>query len=716
VFSQRLKTVPKVLHVEIICLSDTDKPSACSLKAKSLDPLICMAYFRTRYAALRIILVVGLLTADIVTATDEQCESGSLIDSTIGAQPEEGHALLQRGGYVEQIAISGEHRGTKENATKKDAPLSLELSQLSAQLPVQDLEKMVVMMREMKQKHQKQDQPAGDPSDRPWFAPPPKSEDTQLPEAEEPVDQTYVMAKFVVVPISMVFFICYTLSTLMEKFEITWLPESAIVIAIGVVLGCFMKRYSHLDFFEDEDAWGEINTTVLNLLLLPIIIFASGWSLRRHDFYSQLPYILLFAVVGTAISTCVIAGLINYTGQNGLKLHHVNQWRTAFCYASLISATDPVATLSTYSKLKVHPLLNIMVFGESTINDAVAIVLFKVFNSNEFMGDPATGSELSFSWTLIGSITKGIAKGFFGSLIFGVFLGMVYTFIARAANMKENKKAQILIIFVSCYLTYALAETVGLSGIIAETFCSLVMAVYMRPHLSSEGCVLTSFFVKQIATLADSAVFLLVGVSVVQLSAHGWKLGILVVLFCLIARATSTYPIAFTVNALKAMRGTAAGQDQESWHLLEQKHMFMMWHAGLRGGIALALAWELGHWVDVAEGPRVRHALQTATFLVILIFLIVFGGSTSACLQYLGIECGQEYSETCLSKTEYKGFGDVQGLLKRLDTHILSPVLIGTENKEETEAGEKEEPKGDFDADAEDLLRKSMNVHHFSHS
>jgi len=491
-------------------------------------------------------------------------------------------------------------------------------------------------------------------------------------EAEQE-DKTRMLAKFFVVPISIVFFIVYNVSTMMEKLEITAIPESGIVIAIGVLLGCFMKKYTQMDFFEDDESWAELNSAMLNLMLLPIIIFASGWTLRRQDFFSQMPYILLFAVVGTLISTSVVAGLIVMTGR--MALHNVTRWRTAFAYASLISATDPVATLSTYTKLRVHPLLNIMVFGEATINDAVAIVLFKVFNSNANFLDPATGIELYIGPRLLTNIGWGVFKSFFGSLVMGVGLGMFYTLIAREMDMRQNKKGQILVIFASIYLTYAAAESVGLSGIIAEIFCSLVMGVYMRPHLSTDGCALATFFMEQIASLADCAVFLLVGVSVTQLTTKGWYIGLWIILFCLIGRFCSVVPIACIVNSLKAARGAATGIEREGWNTLTPQHVFMIWHSGLRGGIALALAWELGNWVDEAEGAGTKKALQTATFLVILVFLIVFGGSTSFCLKYLGIPIGTDEAEDVLSKTESTGEG--HGFLVALDKKILSPLLIG---------------------------------------
>merc|ERR1719329_1498485 len=97
---------------------------------------------------------------------------------------------------------------------------------------------------------------------------------------------------------------------------------------------------------------------------------------------------MIFACVGSLIAFMTVGFIIFYTGNMGF--HTVTMARTAFAYASLVSATDPVATLATYSSLKVDPLLNIMVFGDSTFNDAVAIVLFKVLNSDAIMGTPDT--------------------------------------------------------------------------------------------------------------------------------------------------------------------------------------------------------------------------------------------------------------------------------------------------------------------------------------
>lgn len=49
----------------------------------------------------------------------------------------------------------------------------------------------------------------------------------------------------------------------------------------------------------------------------------------------------------------------------------------SFMYGSVISATDPVASLAIFNSLKIHPTLYYLVFGESAVNDAIAIVLYE---------------------------------------------------------------------------------------------------------------------------------------------------------------------------------------------------------------------------------------------------------------------------------------------------------------------------------------------------
>ena len=92
---------------------------------------------------------------------------------------------------------------------------------------------------------------------------------------------------------------------------------------------------------------------VFVLLFLPIIIFESSYALRKRYFFHQVGTILLLAVVGTLISTLVVGfGLYALARLNTLP---AMSWAECLAFGSIISAVDPVATLSVFRSLQVTP-------------------------------------------------------------------------------------------------------------------------------------------------------------------------------------------------------------------------------------------------------------------------------------------------------------------------------------------------------------------------
>ena len=175
---------------------------------------------------------------------------------------------------------------------------------------------------------------------------------------------------------------------------------------LGALVGLIMKMLPTEDIKKVES----FSPTMFFLVLLPPIIFESGYNLHkgkcyvnlnywtpilnpsyprvrtllaglsRHqhiisflsgNFFTNLGTILLFAIVGTAISALVVGGGIYLLGV--AELVYPLDFVQSFAFGSLISAVDPVATLAIFQALDVDPVLNMLVFGESILNDAVAI-------------------------------------------------------------------------------------------------------------------------------------------------------------------------------------------------------------------------------------------------------------------------------------------------------------------------------------------------------
>lgn len=202
-----------------------------------------------------------------------------------------------------------------------------------------------------------------------------------------------------------------------------YLPESAASVCVGLAVGGLVRVNGvQVEDAELADSVG-FGTEFFSLALLPIIIFESGYSLRKRFFFANLGSITVFAIVGTLLSAIVIGLLVWGAGKAGASISI--GWAEAFTLASLLSATDPVATLAVFGALKVDPTLNSLVYGESVLNDAVGIVLFRTFAQWIGPGVVVTGVDIFkglglFLGILLGSAVMGTAMGFPVTLMFRV--------------------------------------------------------------------------------------------------------------------------------------------------------------------------------------------------------------------------------------------------------------------------------------------------------
>jgi len=355
----------------------------------------------------------------------------------------------------------------------------------------------------------------------------------------EVLENTEKIATHIIVPAWATMMLALLGAALLERCHVHWLPESAVTIICGAAAGAVLQ--GHLGREQVSESLSKFNMISLNLFFLPIIIFESGWSVRMKDFGSQIQYILVFAIIGTAI--CVfIVGMAIYLTRD---LHPIHDLRTAFAFASLISSTDPVATLATYSSLKVEPLLNILVFGESLINDAVAIVLFEIMNTPEAL------SNCGGSMPGVRVILTGIAQKFCFSTAFGITIAAVAIIGVRVSRMQHSPHMLSLYMVGAAYIIYAKGEAWGMSGIIATLFAAILMNLYLKPNLPLNDELLASYFIKQLASIGDMGIFIMVGVDATLTTFKSWQFSLWVMLFCLAARGLVTGALAAAVNSCK---------------------------------------------------------------------------------------------------------------------------------------------------------------------
>jgi NhaP-type Na+/H+ or K+/H+ antiporter len=215
---------------------------------------------------------------------------------------------------------------------------------------------------------------------------------------------------------------------------------------------------------------------VFFFVLLPPILLQASYSMRKKNFFSNFSTIMLFAVIGTLIST-ILCGFALY-GLGSLGTLPLPRFTLKEClmFGALISATDPVATLSIMGAKDVNAnhMLYSLVFGESVLNDAVGIVLFDAFDSYGSSFTSVTTIEAIF-WFM------GVTLG---SLVLGVLMGLSCSFILKHYDLRGEPSQEFIVTATFAYAAYCAAEVGSLSGVMCIFFCGVTLAHYNWYNIS----------------------------------------------------------------------------------------------------------------------------------------------------------------------------------------------------------------------------------------
>lgn len=124
-----------------------------------------------------------------------------------------------------------------------------------------------------------------------------------------------------------------------------------------------------------------------------------------------------------------------------------------------LSATDPVTILAIFNTYKVDPKLYTIIFGESILNDAIAIVLFETAQAYKAGEEAGRLTILS----LFESIGVFLAV-FFGSLLIGILFGLATSLLLKFTHVRRDPKIESCLIILIAYASYFFANAIHMSG------------------------------------------------------------------------------------------------------------------------------------------------------------------------------------------------------------------------------------------------------------
>ncbi|KAL4912506.1 Sodium/hydrogen exchanger family-domain-containing protein [Aspergillus aurantiobrunneus] len=360
-------------------------------------------------------------------------------------------------------------------------------------------------------------------------------------------------------------------------------------------------------------------------LLLPPIILASGYELHQANFFRNIGTILTFAFAGTFISALVL-GLVLYLWTriplDGFSISFVE----AISVGATLSATDPVTILAIFNLYKVEPKLYTVIFGESILNDAIAIVLFETAQKYA-ESDAGTLSFLNL-FEAIGLFLLV----FFGSMLVGVIVGIMTALGLKYTHVRRQPKIESCLIVLIAYASYFFSNGVLLSGIVSLLFCGITLKHYAYYNMSRRTQLTTKYLFQVMAQLSENFIFIYLGLDLlVQRNVQFKPLFILVAVvgICL-ARYLAVFPLSKAINWFLRYRARRRGVEVADE--LPFAYQAMLFWAGLRGAVGVALAAGL----KGVNGP----ALRATVLVVVVITVIVFGGTTARMLEILGIRTG----------------------------------------------------------------------------
>ncbi|KJE89560.1 sodium/hydrogen exchanger family protein [Capsaspora owczarzaki ATCC 30864] len=403
---------------------------------------------------------------------------------------------------------------------------------------------------------------------------------------------------------------CVLVAFLVVHFNIRFLPESGATMLVGMASGAIARFALGREASFDADFF--------YYFLLPPIIFDAGYSLKRRDFFSNIGSILMYAVFGTMISTLVI-GLSVYGITRNPHLDAINSTNPvdSLVFGSLLSATDPVATLSVLGSLNVDPLLYSLVFGEAVLNDAVSIVLF-----HSFLNFRAEDASVANVFKAIGTFVLVSV----GSIAIGVAISLVAAFCMKRVDLRHHPYFETSSLLIIAYISFLSAEAAELSGLMALFFCGLSMAHYTFYNLSQVSRVAFGHTSKTLTFITETVVYLYLGLHAFSEANAEYHIGFiaLTTVIVLFSRILSVFPLSFILNLFRKVRITFNMQ-------------CMMAFAGLRGAIAFSLALTLPS--SCTETSCINNnAIVTTTMVIVLFTTLVLGCLTEPTLRILNID------------------------------------------------------------------------------
>ncbi len=350
------------------------------------------------------------------------------------------------------------------------------------------------------------------------------------------------------------------------------------------------------------------------LIFLPPLLLRASYSMPLGAFRANLRAILLLAV-GLVLATMAVSAFAAHVAMPALP------WIAALTLGAIIAPPDPVAATAMAERTGLSSRLVTILEGEGLVNDAVAIVAYRLAVEAAVIGGVTVPDMLV---AFLRQATEGVA--------IGVALGWLS---AQARRRLDDEPLETAISVLTPFVTYELAERLGGSAVLAVVALGFVLRRY-DVHISGPSTRLTTRTVwRALDFVGTTLVFMLIGIQIGaatggSVTADIVRTGAIVSAGVVGVRLVWMLVVPRVVRLLGA-EGRKGGP-APSW----QELTVLGW-AGMRGVVSLALALALPFTTASGAPFPGRPQIILLSFVVILATLMLQGLTLVPLTRLLGV-------------------------------------------------------------------------------
>jgi Na+/H+ antiporter len=435
------------------------------------------------------------------------------------------------------------------------------------------------------------------------------------------------------------------------------------------------------------------------VLVLPPILYQAALLTSWRDFKANLRPIGSLAIGLVIATTLAVGGTLKF-------LVPEIPWAAAFVLGAIVSPPDAVAATAILSRLNIPRRVVTILEGESLVNDASGLVIYKF----------AVAAVMTGAFSLLDASVQFAAVSI-GGVVIGLLMGYLFVAVHRYLG---DTFIEVLTTLSVPYIAYIFAESMHASGVLAVVAAGLVRGRYSPEIVSARTRVIARSAWNLLVFMLNSLIFILIGIQLSGITGRiaGHTVGqlllyaTLVTSVAILVRFAWIYAVAYVPRLWRAREHRADTPEAE---------VFIMSWCGMRGIVSLAAALALPLALDSGAPFPQRDLIIFLTFAVIAVTLVVQGLSMPPLIRLLKVSADwsvheeEHRAKLALTQAAIAAIGEIarkeeipEALAERIRAEFAEKVTLDIQGRALQHAGSdpaKHLRRAAIEAERRELIR-----------